>query len=304
MELPVGGLTSQITVNRDNLSGGTWTAPIKIGPNGNPSQVVLSNPGYTQTAASLGGGSVGLVPFALHDESCAPANGGHAIVTGGSAPVVRLRHYGPLTWTTGLPVTIKSRAACSNDSFVAVNPSPTSQDFALDDDNPNGSDPMRTLVVTYDFQPGQEYEIEPTANLTCEGAAGDPAVAWDAAYTFTVVSQCYADVNGSGVVDVDDLVAVILGWGACASPPAACPTDVVPLPCGNGIADVDDLIAVILSWGLNCATSEYDDVGSMESVEDCMDKASETFTAYSPEWIAMVQQCVQALCEAQIINCD
>jgi hypothetical protein len=36
-----------------------------------------------------------------------------------------------------------------------------------------------------------------------------------AAATLTVQTPCPADVNGSGAVDVDDLIDVILGWGAC-----------------------------------------------------------------------------------------
>jgi hypothetical protein len=63
--------------------------------------------------------------------------------------------------------------------------------------------------------------------------------------TLTVNSCCPADINNSGTVDVDDLIAVILGWGPCPSPPAACPADVN----ASGAVDVDDLIAVILAWG-------------------------------------------------------
>jgi hypothetical protein len=57
------------------------------------------------------------------------------------------------------------------------------------------------------------------------------------------------DVNSSGFVDVDDLVAVILGWGACPAPPTFCEADVAPPPAGDGEVDVDDLVAVILNWG-------------------------------------------------------
>jgi hypothetical protein len=56
--------------------------------------------------------------------------------------------------------------------------------------------------------------------------------------------QCPADVNNSGAVDVNDLLAVILGWG-CTNPPGPCPADVN----GSGVVDVNDLLAVILSWG-------------------------------------------------------
>jgi hypothetical protein len=57
---------------------------------------------------------------------------------------------------------------------------------------------------------------------------------------------CAADVNSSGAVDADDLLAVILGWGPCSQPcPPACAAD-VNHTC---LIDVDDLVAVILAWG-------------------------------------------------------
>jgi hypothetical protein len=49
-----------------------------------------------------------------------------------------------------------------------------------------------------------------------------------------------ADINGDGIVDVLDLVAVILAWGQPGGP-----EDVN----GDGTVDVLDLIAVITSWG-------------------------------------------------------
>jgi hypothetical protein len=38
---------------------------------------------------------------------------------------------------------------------------------------------------------------------------------------------------------------VILSWGPCPAIPAACPSDVDH----NGAVDVDDLVFVILNWG-------------------------------------------------------
>jgi hypothetical protein len=57
--------------------------------------------------------------------------------------------------------------------------------------------------------------------------------------------DCPADIDSSGAVDVDDLVAVILAWGACPKPPASCEADIDD----SGAVDVDDLVAVILYWG-------------------------------------------------------
>jgi V8-like Glu-specific endopeptidase len=59
---------------------------------------------------------------------------------------------------------------------------------------------------------------------------------------------CPADIvpgSGNGVVNIDDLLTVINGWGAC---PPVCPADVHP-PGGNGMVNIDDLLRVINSWG-------------------------------------------------------
>lgn len=65
------------------------------------------------------------------------------------------------------------------------------------------------------------------------------------------VDPCPADVaplpNGDGLVNVNDLLAVISGWGPC---PAPCPPH-----CGADVTDdctvnVNDLLAVISAWGL------------------------------------------------------
>jgi hypothetical protein len=52
------------------------------------------------------------------------------------------------------------------------------------------------------------------------------------------------DADGDNQVDVDDLIAIILAWGACPAPPLPCPADLD----GSGSVDVDDLISVILNW--------------------------------------------------------
>ena len=52
---------------------------------------------------------------------------------------------------------------------------------------------------------------------------------------------CIPDVNASGIVDVDDLLAIINAWGACTG----CAADLND----SGAVDVDDLLMVINGWG-------------------------------------------------------
>jgi hypothetical protein len=69
-------------------------------------------------------------------------------------------------------------------------------------------------------------------------------------FKFTVAGEpMQGDINGDGHVDVDDLVAVILAWGACPAPPTTCPADIAPHPAGDGFVNVDDLVMIILNWG-------------------------------------------------------
>jgi hypothetical protein len=52
---------------------------------------------------------------------------------------------------------------------------------------------------------------------------------------------CPADLNGTGDVDVQDLLALIMDWGSCAN----CPADLD----GDGMVNVIDLLAMLAAWG-------------------------------------------------------
>ena len=56
---------------------------------------------------------------------------------------------------------------------------------------------------------------------------------------------CAGDIDASGAVDVNDLLAVVTTWGPCPAPPQTCPADIVI----NNIVDVNDLLQVIANWG-------------------------------------------------------
>jgi hypothetical protein len=57
------------------------------------------------------------------------------------------------------------------------------------------------------------------------------------------------DINGDGLVNVIDLLAVISAWGPCPGAPGDCPADIAPAPNGDGTINVLDLLMVITNWG-------------------------------------------------------
>jgi hypothetical protein len=126
-------------------------------------------------------------------------------------------------------------------------------------------------------------------------------------------NYCFADIDRSHAVDVDDLIAVILEWGACPTSPAGfspttrppCPGDVAPNVCGNDAVDVDDLIEVILAWGpcLNPAEpcgsyvppNAHADEGVPETPQECYEDCIEKHPEGGQAFIDCYNGCLQAL---------
>ncbi|HVP73439.1 MAG TPA: hypothetical protein VMS30_06840 [Phycisphaerales bacterium] len=76
------------------------------------------------------------------------------------------------------------------------------------------------------------------ASVVDTGAGSPPVVDRG---PFEAVTPCPADINGDGVVDVNDLLTVITNWLAVGPNPG----DIN----GDNIVDVNDLLAVVSTWG-------------------------------------------------------
>lgn len=63
----------------------------------------------------------------------------------------------------------------------------------------------------------------------------------EGAFLVELTPACPQDINGTGEVDFDDLLAVLANWGPCVD----CPADVN----GSGSVDFDDLLDVLANWG-------------------------------------------------------
>lgn len=90
---------------------------------------------------------------------------------------------------------------------------------------------------------------------------------------------CLGDVDDTGVVDINDFLALLAVWGPCASPPTPCPADLD----GDGVVGIVDFLALLADWG--CGIPEPDPFP--ESAQECIDR-------YWPD-VDKVAACIIAL---------
>jgi hypothetical protein len=103
-----------------------------------------------------------------------------------------------------------------------------------------------TMQISPAVPRGRNYKLQfaVASAGTIEAVAGVDDIAITQA---PLPPLCPADVNGSGAVDIDDLLTVINAWGSTGAP-GTVPGDVNQ----SGMTDIDDLLLVINAWGM-CA---------------------------------------------------
>jgi subtilisin-like proprotein convertase family protein len=175
--------------------------------------------------------------------------------------VVRLSHAGgPFVTVIDRPGVPATTFGCEGNNY----------DIVLDDEGlsaienlcgqPNNppSPPNYTPNNPLSFFDGQNFAGQWTLNVN-DMDIGDVGtlvqwslVAEDSETGFCVV-VCPANIINTGTsagrVDVDDLLAVISGWGDCPVPPTQCPANIVNTGTSANRVDVDDLLGVISAWG-------------------------------------------------------
>jgi 6-phosphogluconolactonase (cycloisomerase 2 family) len=106
--------------------------------------------------------------------------------------------------------------------------------FAFVTDNSTATDGL-TGVYSFTLNPDGSLTMNGGSIYSTQGIAPRSIASW------FPVAPCPADVaGGDGVVDIDDLLAVINAWGALGGP-----ADINQ----SGLVDIDDLLAVINAWG-------------------------------------------------------
>jgi hypothetical protein len=150
----------------------------------------------------------------------------------------------------------------SSDRFVVaisqqatpVNANAYVSTYCFDGDNIRLAEPHRTLDVSAAYSDG--VRLASVAGSGGGAASHDFMITWTnriAPATFGTIQGahyqakstcCASDIVINAVTNVDDMLAVITGWGACLVP-TVCPADVN----GDATVNVDDLLAVISGWG-------------------------------------------------------
>jgi len=60
----------------------------------------------------------------------------------------------------------------------------------------------------------------------------------------TLLVSKLGDINGDGIVDVTDFLALLGRWGPCPAPPDPCPADLD----GNGTVGINDFLILLANW--------------------------------------------------------
>lgn len=230
------------TVTNDpSLTSGAWVAAVPVGtwnegfraaPNadhttGSGSAFVTQNgaPGGPPLAASVHGGATALISPTID-------------LTGSNATISFARWFYSSTTQPALSVSVSNNngatwvPVASYAGASANGPQPSSQATTWQ---------VSSFVVGDFVAPSAQVKVKFSVSSTQPGAIVEAGVDDFQVDQFICAIPCPADINGSGAVNVDDLLAVINAWGPCAG----CTADIN----ADGVVNVDDLLAVINAWG-------------------------------------------------------
>jgi len=241
IELPPEGLRGQVIVNANGVDDGTWETPFAMGAgNGMPS-ISLCGPTYVEPPWAIGGGSIGLVPYRVHESACVPPSGSVVSLMNLDGKAT-LRFYGPVSLGWGAPFLFERKSADSDDDFEEID----GDGFDIELDAQDHCLVHIASSGSWDgFQAGWIYRIRPSSSLRCASPVDKP-VSQEIVYELEIDAiECEADVDGSGHVDIVDLLLALALWGQGGTP-ASDSADID----GDGIVAVDDLLIIVATWGV------------------------------------------------------
>jgi hypothetical protein len=249
MNMRIGKLRGRVIINAlgEFEYPVLWDAEVRVG---NPSKTVYPLLDlYSPTTDQLGGGSAGILPFAVHKSDCNPVHSSTVAPTDfvtGNQPF--LRWYGPVSLVgTASPLNITQRKI-----------------------NAASGDPVHDLAECFTFKPVEgETRIPfsptgtfiPVGDYVVRGAAGivknnvlgaevgDVRAGTDGELRFSVRWPCPGDFNNDNTVNTADLVTFLGQFGQSGT-------------CGNN-RDLDgdlavntaDLVIFLGQFGNTCSSA-------------------------------------------------
>lgn len=204
-----------------------WTAPVYVGDPAAGGLTLYDL--YPQTAAQLGGGSAGVLPFSVHQTDSNPVHNTTIPSAGPASGAPFVRWYGPVTWSVEAPPLLVSHRKIG---ALASDPTHDLTDcFAL---KPGDDETKVNFELTNGFLPVGDYVVTPVSGVLKNGVlgveTGDVRTGSAGELRFLVRDPCPGDLNHDGNVGTPDLVIFLGQFGQSG-------------PCGN-IADLDGDLAV------------------------------------------------------------
>ena len=209
------GWRGQVIVNAANI-GGTWLRAARI--DRCPTCTIPIGPGaYPQTSQSLGGGSIGVVPFSLHDSDCLPRPNPSdpplildsefkrpdAPGSGDKTPGLTLSFYGPVKEAGSGPLMRLFRILPLGEMVELTD------QCNLRIGEPDAAGFSRDCVIggkpDFFFAEG-DYRIvvDASCSLACDGLLVTESVAVaPVAYDFRIGTDC----DNNGVLDLEQIVS-------------------------------------------------------------------------------------------------
>ncbi len=109
-----------------------------------------------------------------------------------------------------------------------------------------------SIADGYEPQVGDVFEVVTAASLSAmPGTVTLPATSAAGVWHYTqdadsidVFLTPLGDIDGDGVVGINDFLLLLAAWGPCPVPPAACPADLD----GDGMVGITDFLILLAQW--------------------------------------------------------
>ncbi|MFU8828717.1 MAG: hypothetical protein ACNA8P_04685 [Phycisphaerales bacterium] len=286
------GIAGRISINHESVlpDGDGWDGVIRLGSSfSQPTSGTVLPPFYEVSAASIGGGSVGVTPFATHmEDSVPPLGSSAAFVSTPQHANYAIRHYGEIIRNgSGDSVRLQRRALCGGLVWEDVT---EKWEFSYQVGTDRSVLTMTSNEAAH-FRNGYEYRFavvnDPmvTGAVLCDlsgvsilpGVSEYPATGW-----FAVGNSCPADFDGSGTVDLADLNAVLAAFDTTG-------VNLYADANGDGSVDLADLNKVLSAFDSLCCDPNAlmgGGVGDQIAIElgfTCVDGLCDSVATMSPQ---------------------